>query len=183
MGLKLNCQGMWVAPDRVIWFAERGVIGSQRPDDCLFASVFLFEQLFTQKRNNPYAWCYLLWLLNNPPPLVQHDITCCHNWRGDEGEEEDQDENRGGVCCKGQGWIFGEDHKGVKNQKDEERGGGMCTWCGREEERPSLIQRWTEERDKFFFTCVFKFEIEGWDGWGNISFDLYQFCVGNKVIE
>ena len=31
MGLKSNCQGRWVARARVIWFAERGVLGSQRP--------------------------------------------------------------------------------------------------------------------------------------------------------
>ena len=38
-----------------------------------------------------------------------------------------------GVCCKGKGWIVGEDHKGGKNQEDEERGGGVCSGCGGEE--------------------------------------------------
>ena len=35
-----------------------------------------------------------------------------------------------GVCCKGQGWIVGEDHKGGNKQEDEERGVGMCSECG-----------------------------------------------------
>ena len=45
----------------------------------------------------------------------------------------DPDENWGGVCCKGKGWRDVVEHKGVKNQEDEERGGGMCPGCGGEE--------------------------------------------------
>ena len=69
----------------------------------------------------------------------------------DGDEEADQDENWGGVCCKCQGWRVGEDHRGGKKQDDEEIGGGMCPECGREEEVTCKIQRWEEERDKFFF--------------------------------
>ena len=83
------------------------------------------------------------------------------NYRGGENEEADQDENRGGVCCKGQGWRVGEYHRGGKKQDYEERGGGTCPECGGEEEVPSPIQIWIEERDKLLFTCVFKFERGG----------------------
>ena len=43
MGLKLTCQGRWVARDRLIRFAERGVIGSQCPGNSLLVRVFLLE--------------------------------------------------------------------------------------------------------------------------------------------
>ena len=62
-----------------------------------------------------------------------HDhITFSHNGRSDEDEESDQAENQGGICCKVQGWIVVEDHKGGKNQEDEEIGSGMFPDCGRE---------------------------------------------------
>ena len=37
---------------------------------------------------------------------------------------------KGGVYSKGKGWIVGVDHKGGKNQEDDERGGGVCPCCG-----------------------------------------------------
>ena len=43
MGSNLTFQGMWVARARAIRFAERGVIGSQRPGDFLLASIFFLE--------------------------------------------------------------------------------------------------------------------------------------------
>ena len=43
MGLNMTCQGIWVAQDCAIRFAERGVIGSQHPGDFLLASFFLLE--------------------------------------------------------------------------------------------------------------------------------------------
>ena len=50
------------------------------------------------------------------------------SWCTGGGDEElDQDENWGGVYCKGQGWRVGEDHKGGKKQEDEKRVGDMCT--------------------------------------------------------
>ena len=63
--------------------------------------------------------------------------------------------------CVNDNIIDEKDQNGGKKQEDEERGGGMCTEWGEEEEFTCPIQRWAEERDKFFFTCVFKFEIGG----------------------
>ena len=82
---------------------------------------------FHKKTNQAYAEYFLLKFLNPFPPQVYHDITCYHNCRGDEGEEAEQEENWGGVCCNGKCWRVGEDHTGGKNQEDEERVGGMCT--------------------------------------------------------
>ena len=30
----------------------------------------------------------LLQFLNTPPPQVHHELTCCHNYKGYEGEED-----------------------------------------------------------------------------------------------
>ena len=65
------------------------------------------------------------------------------------------------VCCKGQCWRFGEYEKGGKKQEDEERGAGVFPNSYEEEEVPSKIIRWAEERDKLFFACVIKFETGG----------------------
>ena len=62
----------------------------------------------------------------------------------------------GGVCCKGQGWRVGEDHKGGKKQEDEERGDGVCPECGGKKGFPCPIKIFSEERDKLFF-AIFKF--------------------------
>ena len=68
---------------------------------------------------------------NYPPPhQIHYERTCYHNCRGDEDEEIEQDENWGGVCCKGQGSTVGEDHKCGTEQENKERGGGMCLGCG-----------------------------------------------------
>ena len=40
------CQGMWVAWSRVVWFTERGVIGSQCP------GIFLLDSVFCWNRKN-----------------------------------------------------------------------------------------------------------------------------------
>ena len=61
-----------------------------------------------------------------------------------------------GVCCKGQCWRVGEDHKGGKKQGDEERGGGIFPERGWEEEVVRPIRRWEEEIDRFFFSGLFK---------------------------
>ena len=37
----------------------------------------------------------------------------------------------------------------------------MCPGCGGEEEVTIPILIWAEERDKFFFACVFQFERGG----------------------
>ena len=88
---------------------------------------------FHTQKNQPYACCLLIKLLNPPPPQFHHDLTCSHNFRGGKYEEAEQDKNRGGVCCKLQGWTVGENHKGVKEQEYEERGGGTCPYFLEEE--------------------------------------------------
>ena len=80
--------------------------------------------------------------LNASPPRVHRELTCSKNLRVGEGEEAEQDENWGGLCCKGKGWIVGGYHKGGNNQEDEERVGGVCTVCSGEEELPSPILIW-----------------------------------------
>ena len=74
------------------------VSGSQRPGNYLFVSIFLLEWIFTKKKS--YACCLLLQSLKDPPTQLHHELTCYHNYIGDEGEEAEQDENWGGVCCK-----------------------------------------------------------------------------------
>ena len=68
MGLYMICQGMRFVGDRVIWFAERGIIGSQRPGDFLFASIFCCWNKFSKKLNQPYNSCLLLQYLKDNPP-------------------------------------------------------------------------------------------------------------------
>ena len=97
------------------------------------ASGFIWNY-FSHKKNQHHIRYLLLYLLNATPTQVNHDLTCCHNCRRDEGEEVNQDENRAGVCCKGKGWKDGVKHKRRKNQEDKERGGGMCPDCGEEED-------------------------------------------------
>ena len=42
------------------------------------------------------------WLKKSPPPTqVHHELTCCHNYTGDDREESDQDKDLGGVYSKG----------------------------------------------------------------------------------
>ena len=78
--------------------------------------------------------------INNHPPLPsKNEITCYHNYEGHEGEEVDQDEDRGGVRRRGKGQRYGGEEKGGKKREDEERGGGMSPGCVREEEVPSSI--------------------------------------------
>ena len=77
-------------------------------------------------------------LLNYPPPQVHHEITSYHNFRGNEVEEVEEDENRGGVCCKGKGWRVGGYHKGGKKQGDKERGDGKFSCYDGEGEVPNM---------------------------------------------
>ena len=100
----------------------------------------------------------LLKYLNNPPPQVHHDLTCYNNFRWGEQEEAEQDENRGGVCCKGRGCRDGVKHNGEKNQEDEERGGVMCPCWGGDEYILSIIQICSKKEYEFFFACAFEFE-------------------------
>ena len=73
-------------------------------------------------------------------------------------ESMSADKHWGGVCCKGKGWRDGGEHKGGKNQEDEEIADGTCTGCGGEEKIISSIQKFVEERDEFLFYCVCMFE-------------------------
>ena len=52
---------------------------------------------------------------STPPPPFNHDLTCYHNYEGDEGEESDEDKDRGGLRCQGKGQIYGGEDKGGKN--------------------------------------------------------------------
>ena len=142
MGLFLICQGMW------------GYVGFERHDSPreellvinaqeIFCWLLFFVGInFHTKKNHQYARYLLLKYLNAPLPKFHHELTCYHNCILDEGEKTEQDENWGGVCCKGKGWRDGGEHKGGKNQEDEERGGGMCPCFGGEEEMLSSIQIW-----------------------------------------
>ena len=65
-------------------------------------------------------------------------------------ESMSADKHWGGVCCKGKGWRDGGEHKGGKNQEDEERADGMCPGCGGEEEIISSIQ---ENQKKEMISC------------------------------
>ena len=62
-----------------------------------FGFCFLLELIFTQKTNEQHTRHSLLQSINAPPPQVHHELTCCHNCRGDEGEEADQAKDLGGV--------------------------------------------------------------------------------------
>ena len=74
-------------------------------------------------------------------------------------KDHNKTKNQGGVCCKVKGRKVGEYHKGGKKKDDEGRGGWMCPCCGGEENVSGPIRIWAEEIYKFFFTCVFKFNI------------------------
>ena len=69
-------------------------------------------------------------------PQFHHDLACCHNWEGDDGEESDQDKDWGGVCCKCNSRRYGWEQKAGKKNGGAERGDGMCPVCGGEEEVP-----------------------------------------------
>ena len=106
MVLFLDYQGMWVLRDCTIQLAERGVLPSQRPGDVLLACFFVGINFHTKNKSiAQFILCNSI--TNGNPPQVHHDITCCHNFTGGYGEEADQDENRGGVCCKDKGWRDG----------------------------------------------------------------------------
>ena len=91
-----------------------------------FACFYFFVGIdLHTKKNQPHLCCSLLQFLKPHLPQLYHELTCSHNFIGVEGEEVEQDKNRGGVNCKGQGWIVGEYHKGGKKGEDEERSGGM----------------------------------------------------------
>ena len=64
----MNCQGRCVARARVILFAERGVIGYQRPGDFLFACVFCWDGFSHKKMNQALAVCCRSQYLPPLPP-------------------------------------------------------------------------------------------------------------------
>ena len=70
--------------------------------------LLLFFVGITFHTQNQHPACYsLLQSINTTTPQVHHEITCSYNYIGDEGEEAEQGENWGGVCCKGKVWIDG----------------------------------------------------------------------------
>ena len=58
----------------MIWFAERGFIGSQRPGD-FFLFVFFVGMTFQKKTNQPYDICYLLKSIFAPPPSPKSTLS------------------------------------------------------------------------------------------------------------
>ena len=93
-------------------------------------------------------------LLNDTSPQVHRELIHCNNCIGDEGEESDQDENQSGVCCKGKGLKDGKEHKGGKNQGDDERDIGMCTGCCGEEK---ILVKFEDGQKKDMISCSLVF--------------------------
>ena len=175
MGLFLIYQGMWVLRDRVLWFNERCVFPSWRRGNFLLASFFCWDYFSHKKQiNSTLAICCCnFWSPPRPcpPPQVHHELTCCQDCTGDDGEEAEQDKHWGGVCCKGKGWRYGGEQNVGKNHEDEERADGMRPGCGGVEVISSSIQNIAEERNDFLLDCVcmFKRGDMPWDGWSNIK--------------
>ena len=69
-----------------------------------------------------------------PPPQVNHELTCCHNYEGDEGGKAEQDKDQGRVHRDRKGWRGVGEYQVGKKQEDEKGGGGLCPGCGGEEE-------------------------------------------------
>ena len=76
MALKLICQEIWFARDRGILFAERGIIGSQRPGDFLLASFFVG----IEKKVWQHTIECLTQSLITTNPQVNQQLTCWHNY-------------------------------------------------------------------------------------------------------
>ena len=116
MRWKLNCQGRWVAQARVIWFSERGVIGSQRPGDfCLF--VF-----FSCNWKNGLKAYYRITttISNHYHPPSQPRASRWHNYEEEARGKSGQDKDRGGVFCHSEGQRDRREDQGEKKWKDEE---------------------------------------------------------------
>ena len=60
-----------------------------------------------------------------PPPQVHHDIICFFNYKGDQGEEEEQDEYQCGDTCEGKCQINGGEGKVDRKKEGDKRGGGL----------------------------------------------------------
>ena len=97
---------------------------------------------FHTKNKSTAHWLFAAEVANHitSSPQVHHEITCCKYYTVDDWKEAHQEKNWGGVCCKGKGWRDGGEHRGGKNQEDEERSDGMCPGCGGEEEISSSIK-------------------------------------------
>ena len=120
MRLCLICKVMWVwgcSCDIILWegsfwFSKCGLF--------FIGLCSLLELLLTQKINQQHTCLIATTISNHPPPTqVCHDLTCFFNCRLDDWEEADQDENRGGVFCKGKGSRHGGENKGEKKQEDD----------------------------------------------------------------
>ena len=72
------------------------------PCKFLWVSVFCWND-FSRTKNQSYARYSILQFLKYPRPQVQHKITCYQNYSGGEVQEEEQNENQVGVCCKSKG--------------------------------------------------------------------------------
>ena len=115
MGLKLTCQGMWVARARVVWFAERRVIGSC-PGNFLLASVFVgIEHMVWQHTLN-----LLPQSLITSTPQFNQELPCWHNYEEEEGGKAGQDEDQCGDSCHSGCRRYWWEYQGGGNQKDEE---------------------------------------------------------------
>ena len=66
-----------------------------------FCLLLFFVGINFHTKTNQYHTRYLLLKsINSPPTQVHHELTCCHNFSGGEGEEADEDKNWGGYIVK-----------------------------------------------------------------------------------
>ena len=106
----------WAWGDRLIWFSDRNVFGSQHQGN--FRWLLFLNITFHTKPNQQHA-CYLILQSINarhPNPTMRSHIVTIEDRTKEKGCGSRQ--NRGGVCCKGKGWRDGGKYKGGNNQED-----------------------------------------------------------------
>ena len=105
------------------------------PGDFLFGNCFL-ELIFKHKKINKteHTGYSLMKIVTPPSPKVHHDLTCCHNYKGDESIRRGPRQRQGvGSVVKAKVRDMEGEYKVVENKDDNERGGGICLGCGGEE--------------------------------------------------
>ena len=94
--------GLEVPCNLICWESSYSFLTSRQ----IWFLFYIMKLIFTEKESTS---CSLFdnEIYSQPPTQGQHEITCCHNCRGDEVEEADQAEDWGGVSCKGKYWKYG----------------------------------------------------------------------------